>query len=147
MRPTTEKVRDPRELRRSPDGLGWACWPTWTVLTDLTRFPDFKRMLLIIRTQNRKPKYLNNGMEVGTRVVFPWGKWTSVWYVYDSRVYVILVHSHQSYVEAIFGEELSVSSLGLRDGVWGMMFGLTSGWIGDPRRVGGPWPRRFRLLT
>jgi hypothetical protein len=67
--------------------------------------------------------------------------------VYDTRVNGTLVHSHQSYLKAIVDEELSIASLGLREGVPGMMSGLTSGWIGDPRMVGEPRPRRVRLLT
>jgi hypothetical protein len=55
-----------------------------------------------------------------------------VWYVCITRVNGTLVHSHQSGVEVIIGKELKVASLGLRDGVPGMMSGLTSGWIGDP---------------
>jgi hypothetical protein len=65
------------------------------------------------------------------------GMWTSMWYVYDTRVYDTLVHSHQSYLSVIVGEELNMASPGLRDGVPGMMSGLTSGWIGDPRLVSG----------
>jgi hypothetical protein len=91
-----------------------------------------------------------NKMEIGTRVCFL-GKWTSIWYMYDTRVYESLVHSHQSYLEATVGEELSAASPGLWDGVpglmSGLMSGLTSGWINDPRMVGGPSPRRFCLLT
>jgi hypothetical protein len=76
--------------------------------------------------------------------VFSWGKWTSIWYVSNTHVYNTLDHSHQSYLEVIVREEISVASPGLRDGVPGMMSGLTSGWIGDPRMVGGPRPHRFR---
>jgi hypothetical protein len=57
-----------------------------------------------------------------------------------TRVNGTLVHSHQSCLEAIIEEEPRVASLGLRNDVPGMMSGLTSGWIGDPRMVGGPRP-------
>jgi hypothetical protein len=63
-----------------------------------------------------------------------------VWYVCVTRVNGTLVHSHQSYLEAITEEELSVTLLGLRDDVPGMMWGLTLGWIGDSRMIGGPKP-------
>jgi hypothetical protein len=58
-----------------------------------------------------------------------------------------LVHDCQSYLEAIIEEERNVASLGLRDGVPGMMSGLTSGRIGDPRVVGRPGPRRDCLTN
>jgi hypothetical protein len=66
--------------------------------------------------------------------------------VYGDHGNDTLVHSHQSYIEAIVEEELSIASLGLRDGVPGMMSGLTSGWIGNPRMVGGPGPRRVSFV-
>jgi hypothetical protein len=66
--------------------------------------------------------------------------------VYDDHGNGTLVHSHQSYLEENVEEELSVASLGLQDGVPGMMSDFTSGWIGDPRMVGRPGPRRVRFF-
>jgi hypothetical protein len=147
-RPATVMVRDPRVSRRCPDRPDWDRWPALTVLTYWTRLPECKMDVFDNSNPEPKPKDFNIrkwNWEHG--LCFLGEKWPSDWYVYNAHVYDTLVYSHQSYLVAVVEEELSVTSLGLRDEVPGMMSGLTSGWIGDPQMVDGPGPRRFRLLT